>query len=102
MIQHNNGSGWKWPPPAKSAPNGSISTVTMDPCAPRPSVGPCVPPTLERAIAARWNQWVPFVRMQLLRQHQSNPAVNPASDSADTRRLRQRHSELLIAMMRDG
>jgi len=74
----------------------------MDPCAPRPSVGPCVPPTLERAIAARWNQWVPFVRMQLLRQHQSNPAVNPASDSADTRRLRQRHSELLIAMMRDG
>jgi hypothetical protein len=40
--------------------------------------------------------------LYLLRACQSNPAVNPASDSADACRLRQRHSELLIAMMRDG
>jgi hypothetical protein len=57
---------------------------------------------LERAIAARWNEWVPWVRMHLLRQHQSDSAVDPAMDGPEARRLRQRHSEVVIAMLRDG
>ena len=45
---------------------------TMDPCTPRPSSGPYVTPQLERTIAARWKQWVPWVRMHLLRARQSD------------------------------
>jgi len=74
----------------------------MDPCTPRPSAGPYLPSQLERAIAARWKQWVPWVRMHLLRAHQHDPSVNAAVESPESRRLRQRHSEIVIALMRDG
>jgi hypothetical protein len=74
----------------------------MDPCTARQSGGPYVPLSLERAIAARWKHWVPWVRMQLLRQHRSDPIVNPAIDIADSRRLRQRHSEHILNLIRDG
>ena len=47
--------------------------LTVDPCTPRPSSGPYVSPQLERAIAARWKMWVPWVRMQLLRACQTDP-----------------------------
>jgi hypothetical protein len=40
--------------------------------------------------------------MQLLRAHQADPTENPSMDSPESRRLRQRHSEQVIAMMRDG
>lgn len=76
--------------------------LTIDPCTPRPSAGPYVPASLERAIAARWKQWEPWVRMQLLRQRQSDPTVNPAMDSPDSRRLGQRHREHILDLMRDG
>lgn len=75
--------------------------LTMDPCAPRPS-GPCVPPSLERAIAARWKLWAPWVRMHLLRARQSDPTVNAAIDSPESCRMRERHTEHILAMMRDG
>jgi len=73
--------------------------VVLNPCTPRPSSGPYLSPRLERAIGARWKVWVPWVRMHLLRAHQSDPAV----DSDDScRRLRQRHTEHIVAMMREG
>jgi hypothetical protein len=71
---------------------------TMDPCTPRPSSGPYVTPQLERTIAARWKQWVPWVRMQLLRARDYDPSVA----SAESDRLRQRHREHILAVMRDG
>ena len=76
--------------------------LTMNPCTPRPSAGPYVTPQLKRAIAARWKVWVPWVRIQLLRAHRSNPAVNAAVDSPESRRLRHRHSEHILNLMRDG
>jgi hypothetical protein len=37
---------------------------------------------LERAIAARWKQWVPWVRMQQLRVRDYDPSVAAAESSA--------------------
>jgi len=68
----------------------------MDPCTPRPSSGPYVTPQLERTIAARWKQWVPWVRMQLLRARDYDPSVA----SAESDRLRQRHREHILDLMR--
>jgi len=42
------------------------------------------------------------VRIHLLRAHRSNPAVNAAVDSPESRRLRHRHSEHILNLMRDG
>ena len=64
--------------------------------------GPNVPLSVERVSAARWRWWVPWVRMHLLRQRQSDPTVNPAIDSANSRCLRQRHREHILDLMRDG
>src|SRR6516225_5162127 len=86
--------------PAAIRPNRS--TLTLDPCAPRSSFDPYVPTRLERAIAARWKHWVPWVRMYLLRACQSDPSVNPALDSPDSRRFRQLHSEHILDMLRAG
>src|SRR6516164_2192809 len=72
--------------PEANRPNRSA--LTLDPCAPRSSFDPHVPTRLDRAIAARWKHWVPWVRMYLLRACQSDPSVNPALDSPDSRRLR--------------
>jgi chromosomal replication initiation ATPase DnaA len=49
-------------------------------------------------IAARWKRWEPFVRMQQLRAPQYNAVIA----SADSCRLRQRHTEHIVAMMREG
>jgi Bacterial dnaA protein helix-turn-helix len=70
----------------------------MDPCTPRPSSGPYLPPQLERAIAARWKQWVPWVRMQQLRVRDYDPSVA----AAESFRMRQRHSEHILNLIRDG
>jgi Bacterial dnaA protein helix-turn-helix len=72
--------------------------LTLDPCTPRPSSGPYVTPQLERAIAARWNTWVPWVRMQQLRARDYDPSIA----SAESDRLRQRHRKHILAVMRDG
>jgi hypothetical protein len=40
--------------------------------------------------------------MHLLRARQSDRALNPAADSPDSRRLRQRHSEHILDLMRAG
>jgi len=77
------------------------ATGAFNPISPRSTFVP-LPPDLERRIVERWKAWVPWVRFYLLRASQSNPAVNPATDSVDACRLRQRHSELVIAMIRDG
>jgi hypothetical protein len=77
--------------------------LTLDPFTPRPSsAGPYVSLQLERAIAARWRLWVPWVRMHLLRARQHDASVNAAVDSSESRRLRQRHTEHILAIMRDG
>ena len=73
----------------------------MDPCAPRPS-GSYVPPSVERAIAARWQIRVPWVRMHLLRARQHDPSVNAAIDSPESWRMRERHTEHVLDLMRDG
>jgi hypothetical protein len=85
---------------AANRPNRS--TLTLDPCAPRSSFDPHVPTRLERAIAARWKHWVPWVRMYLLRACQSDPSVNPAVDSPESGRFRQLHSEHVLDMLRAG
>ena len=87
--------------PAANRPNRS-GTVTLDPCAPRSSFDPYVPTRLERAIAARWKVWQWWVHMHLLRARESDPSVNPAVDSPESRHLRQLHSEHVLDMMRAG
>jgi hypothetical protein len=72
--------------------------LTMDPCTPRPSSGPYVTPQLKRAIAARWKVLVPWVRMQQLRARDYDPSIA----SAESDRLCQRHSEHVLAMIREG
>ena len=102
MIQHNKCVRGTWLGPQKYARTGSVLSLTIDPCAPRPSSGPCVPLSLERAIAARWRLWIPWVRMHLLRAHQFDPTVNAAVDGPESRRLRQRHAEQILDLMREG
>src|SRR6516164_2793264 len=86
---------------AANRPNRS-STLTLDPCAPRSSFEPHVPTRLERAIEARWKVWQWWVHMHLLRARESDPSVNPAVDSPESRHLRQLHSEHVLDMMRAG
>jgi DnaA-like protein len=76
--------------------------LTIDPCTPRPLSEPYVTPQLKRAIAARWKEWVPWVRLLLLRAHQSDPAVDATEDGADSRRLHQHHSDHILDMLRAG
>src|SRR6516164_1734338 len=81
------------PEPVVGGPNGMSATEVFDPCTPRPrGDGRYVPPSLERAIAARWKQWEPWVWMLL----------DPAPDGPESRRLRQRHSDQVLNMMREG
>ena len=77
--------------------NGSVR-LTLDPCTPRPSAGPYVTPQLERAIVARWKQWVPWVRMQQLQARDYDPVVA----AAESARQRQCHREHILDLMRDG
>jgi hypothetical protein len=89
--------------PVVGGPNGMSATEVFDPCTPRPrGGGPSVPPSLERAIAARWKRWEPWVWMHLCEVRRSDPSVNPAMDSPDSRRLRLRHSGDVLNMMREG
>jgi hypothetical protein len=81
MIRHNESVG-----------------LTIGPCKPRPSSGPYVSPQLERAIAARWQIWVPWVRIQQLRARDYDASVA----AAQSPRLCHRHAEHILAMMRDG
>ena len=79
--------------PVVGGPNGMSATEVFDPCTPRPrEVGPFVPPSLERAIAARWTQWEPWVWIHL----------DPSPDGPESRRLRQRHSEQVLDLLRAG
>ena len=71
---------------------------TLDPCTLRPSSGPYVSPQLERAITARWKQWVPWVRMQQLRVRDYDPSIAAAASA----RLRQGHREHILDQMREG
>jgi Bacterial dnaA protein helix-turn-helix len=94
MIRRNDGA-WR---PAANRPNGMSGSVTLNPCAPGPVPCPYVPPHLERKIAARWKEWEGWVRLQQLRA----PHYDPGVASAESARLRQRHSEHVIDMMRAG
>jgi hypothetical protein len=82
---------------AMTRQNESIH-LTMDPCAPRPSSGPYLPPQLERAIAARWKVWVPWVLMQQRRARDYDPSVA----AAESDRLRQRHLDHILNLIRNG
>ena len=76
---------------------------TLDLCTSRPSsAGPYVSPQLERAIAARWRLWIPWVRMHLLRVRQFDPTISAAIDSPESCRMRERHTEHILDLMREG
>jgi hypothetical protein len=77
-------------------------SAALNPCTPRQQSGRQMPPRLGRAIAARWNVWVPWVRMLLLRAHHYDASVDLTQDGADFRRFRERHSQYIVAMLRAG
>jgi hypothetical protein len=70
--------------------------VTMAPCAPRPSSGPYVTPQLERAIAARWKEWEPWVWSELRRR-----GIAPGG-SPELAKLRRRHSDHIVTLTDAG
>lgn len=57
-----------------------------------------LPPRLERLITNRWKQWEPWVRMYLLRRSD----YDPAAASVEFSRLRERHSDQLMALVQAG
>src|SRR5215813_1416861 len=75
-----------------------LTPTPLTQCTPRPQPGTYAPPRLEHAIAARWKQWAGWVRLLQLRRRDSDPAVA----SAESARLRQRHSEHVLEMLRSG
>jgi hypothetical protein len=79
--------------------NFSPSSRAWDPMSPRSAFEP-PPLDLERRIAERWKAWVPWVRMHLLRARQSDPSVDAAVDGSEFRRLRRRHSQHILNMLR--
>ena len=76
--------------------------TTINPRTLRPSARPYVPPSVARAIAARWRLWVPWVCMDLQRARQAAPTVNPEMSGPEFHRLRERHAEHILDLMRDG
>jgi DnaA-like protein len=75
--------------------NLSPISLVLDPNAPRPFLE-FLPAHLQRKIAARWQEWVPWVWIYL-RQRRYAPAGSP-----ELARLRRRHSEDLLGMIRAG
>ena len=78
-------------------PNNSPPTLHFDPCQPRP-LNTRPPAHLERMIDRRWWQWQNSVWLHVLR---SCPH-DAAAEAAETARLRQRHSQHILIMMRAG
>jgi len=78
--------------------NGILGSVTLDPCTPRPVCSSFLPRHVERKIAARWKWWGPWVYMHLVRRHDYDMSVV----SLETARLQKRHTEHVVAMMREG
>ena len=56
-----------------------------------------LPPTQERAIAARWAQWIPWVCRDLRLRGRDGGISSP-----EFMRVRQRHSEHVLDLMRAG
>ena len=100
MIRHNESVRGAWPPPKKYARTGLVPSLTLNPCMPWPPTcpGPNVPLSVERIIAARWKQWVPWVLMQQRRARNYNASVATAEMDC----LRQRHREHIRDLMREG
>src|SRR5215475_10161766 len=94
-VLHKDNDAWS---PAAKGPIDIRASVALNPCSPRPQPAPYVPPRLERAIAARWKEWEGWVRLQQLGSRPYDPAVA----SAQSARLRQRHSEHILDMLRTG
>jgi hypothetical protein len=72
------------------------TTRTLDPMSPRSAFEP-LPPGQERAIAARWAKWTPWVCMDLRRRGRDGGISSP-----EFLRLRQLHSGHILAMLRSG
>ena len=56
-----------------------------------------LPPCLERAIAGRWSEWIPWVCRDLRRRGRDGSFSSP-----EFMRLRQRHSEHVLDLKRAG
>jgi hypothetical protein len=56
-----------------------------------------LPPHLQRKIAARWQEWVPWVRMHVLRC-----GYDAARMADETGRMRRQHSQHLLHLLRVG
>ena len=74
--------------------NLTPTTPVIDANAPRPLL---LPASLERKIAARWREWEAWMLIQL-KQRDYSPEVQ----SAELARLRQRHTEQMLALRRVG
>ena len=100
MIRHDVSVRRTWPGSEKCAQPDSVPSLTLNPCMPWPPTcpGPNVPLSVERAIAVRWKQWVPWVLMQQRRA----PNYRASIATAEMDRLRQRHREHILDLMREG
>ena len=78
-------------------PNNLPPTLHFDPCQPR-RVNTQPPAYLQRMIDRRWKRWEGWVRFHLDR---SRIYVGPAA-AAETVRLRERHTENILAMVYAG
>ena len=74
----------------------SPTARTLDPMSPRSAFEPLTPGQ-ERAIAARWARWTPWVCMDLRRRGREGGTSSP-----EFMRLRQLHSGHILAMLRSG
>jgi len=76
--------------------NSLPTSLAVDPHTPSPLLI-SLPQHVQRKIAARWQEWIPWVLIDLLRREH-----DPASRSAEFDRIRRRHSEHLLNLMRLG
>ena len=76
--------------------NSLPTSLTVDPHTPSPLLI-SLPQHLQRKIAARWQEWIPWVLIDLRRREH-----DAANRSAEFDRIRRRHSEHLLHLMRLG
>ena len=76
--------------------NSLPTSLRVDPLTPSPLLI-SLPQHVQRKIAARWQEWVPWVLLDLRRREHDG-----AGRSAEFARLRRRHSEHLLHLMRLG
>jgi Bacterial dnaA protein helix-turn-helix len=75
-----------------------ITYCVMDANSPRPSLVSPLFPHVQRKITKRWKWWEPLVLLEFL----SNPDYNPTLASVGMSRMRQRHTQQILAFTTAG